>query len=78
MPHFQSRRYPAGTMNSSEEKLARPLVWLMLLGGVALMIFGASGLLSDGYNLRGLWITGGGLVFALASYPALVERRRRR
>ena len=64
-------------MNSPEEKLARPVVWLMLFGGVALMIYGAYGLLTDGYNLRWLWITGGGLVFALASFPALAERRRR-
>jgi hypothetical protein len=64
-------------MQSRDEKLARPLVWLMLLGGLALIVYGAYGLLTDGYNLRGLWITGSGLVFILASYAGLSERQRR-
>ena len=64
-------------MSSSEEKLARPVVWLMLLGGVALVIYGAYDLLSVGYNVRGLWIAGGGVVFVLAAYAGLSERRRR-
>jgi hypothetical protein len=64
-------------MNLTEDKVARTLVWLMLPVGVALMGYGGYDILSIGYNVRGLWIAGGGLVLVLASYAALSDRRLR-
>jgi hypothetical protein len=63
-------------MNPSEDNLARAVVWLMALVGLAFFSYGSYSLVDEGYNVRALWIAGGGFVLVLAAFAALSSVRR--